>query len=65
MLVKVKFRSEQKYVKVSHCDLKLSDFLDEGNCICNYIYKKISIKLTVLVPFATQLNLISFFLQPS
>ncbi|XP_039599342.1 uncharacterized protein LOC120522481 isoform X2 [Polypterus senegalus] len=30
MLVKVKFRSEQKYVKVSHSDLKLSDFLDEA-----------------------------------
>lgn len=32
MLVKVTFGSEKKYVKVSHCDLKLSDFLDEGNC---------------------------------
>lgn len=40
MLVKVKFKSEQKYVKVSHSDLKLSDFLDEGNCICNYIINK-------------------------
>ncbi|KAI2644933.1 hypothetical protein H4Q32_026114 [Labeo rohita] len=29
MLVKVKFRNEQKYVKVSHSDLKLSDYLDE------------------------------------
>ncbi len=33
MLIKVKFNHEQKFVKVSGADLKLSDFLDEGKLI--------------------------------